>query len=206
MTSCLQVQDVYNVLSDVSLLHFATGSDITMVMMQFAMLPEDVILEIFRFCSPEELCRAAMVCKLWRSIADQDSVWRSHCHPSWFSDSQSSSCKQLYLQWIHRKAEIYCHNGIVPWIEEDFVPESMADYGWPIKILMIGDSGSGKSAVLLKYIYPESTYPYIKRITQVMDCRMKHRIVDGFKVTCKIVSEVQNSASIILIYFLKISN
>lgn len=153
-----------------------------------AMLPAGVVLEILRYCAPEELCRAALVCKLWKSIADQDSLWRCHCHPSWFTDFQSISCKQLYLQWIQREAERYCQKGNVFWIsKQDYMQKFSGEKDLSLKLMLIGDSGCGKTEILRRFT--DDTF-HDEYVTQIgVDFKRKNVVIDGIKIKLQIVCE-----------------
>ena len=41
-------------------------------------LPEDLLKQIFSYLSPEDLCAFCRVNELWRSIAEEDILWRRH--------------------------------------------------------------------------------------------------------------------------------
>jgi hypothetical protein len=74
------------------------------------MLPEELMVHIFSFLSATALATAQRVCKHWRKIAEEDSLWKRHhqrhfgCKPlkRIFSREAPYSFKKSYL--------IYCKN------------------------------------------------------------------------------------------------
>ena len=45
-------------------------------------LPREVGLRVFRYLSPKDLCNCCLVSQDWRSIADDNLLWREKCHES----------------------------------------------------------------------------------------------------------------------------
>ncbi|KIC77145.1 hypothetical protein DB41_CX00110 [Neochlamydia sp. TUME1] len=77
------------------------------------MLPEELIVHIFSFLSATNLATAQRVCKHWRKIAEEDSLWQRHhqrrlgCKPLMriFSKRVPYSFKQSYLIYCKNEAE-----------------------------------------------------------------------------------------------------
>lgn len=46
----------------------------------FAMLPTEIIIQIFQLLSVHDLGNVALVCRHFKMIADQDDIWRSKCN------------------------------------------------------------------------------------------------------------------------------
>lgn len=45
-----------------------------------SVLPQELLLRIFRFLGPEDLCRCGQVCSVWAQVAKTGSLWR-HLYP-----------------------------------------------------------------------------------------------------------------------------
>ncbi len=45
----------------------------------FARLPTEVVLEIFKFLSVHDLGNVSLVCRSFKMIADRDELWKSKC-------------------------------------------------------------------------------------------------------------------------------
>lgn len=41
-------------------------------------LPEELLRQVFSYLSPEDLCAFCRVNELWRSIVEEDAMWRRH--------------------------------------------------------------------------------------------------------------------------------
>ncbi|KIC76876.1 hypothetical protein DB41_EB00010 [Neochlamydia sp. TUME1] len=41
-------------------------------------IPEELIVHIFSFLSPKELVNAQQVCKHWKKIGDEETLWKRH--------------------------------------------------------------------------------------------------------------------------------
>ncbi|KIC74232.1 hypothetical protein DB41_IR00020 [Neochlamydia sp. TUME1] len=63
-------------------------------------IPEELIVHIFSFLSPQELVDAQQVCKRWRRIGDEETLWKRHHHQH-FKD------KPLYISLFLRKARTF---------------------------------------------------------------------------------------------------
>jgi hypothetical protein len=48
-------------------------------------IPEELIVHIFSFLSPKELVNAQQVCKHWKKIGDEETLWKRH-HQQHFKD------------------------------------------------------------------------------------------------------------------------
>ncbi|KIC72674.1 hypothetical protein DB42_CV00310 [Neochlamydia sp. EPS4] len=48
-------------------------------------IPEEVIVHIFSFLSPKELVNAQQVCKHWKRIGNEETLWKRH-HQQQFKD------------------------------------------------------------------------------------------------------------------------
>ncbi|BBI17350.1 F-box protein [Neochlamydia sp. S13] len=48
-------------------------------------IPEELIVHIFSFLSPKELVNAQQVCKRWKRIGDEETLWKRH-HQQHFKD------------------------------------------------------------------------------------------------------------------------
>ncbi|WP_255359370.1 F-box-like domain-containing protein [Neochlamydia sp. EPS4] len=48
-------------------------------------MPEELIVHIFSFLSPKELVNAQQVCKRWKRIGDEETLWKRH-HQQHFKD------------------------------------------------------------------------------------------------------------------------
>lgn len=56
-------------------------------------LPAELLLEIFTYLSPQELAAVARVCRLWRLLADDNSLWVGHAlKQRWMPRARANSC------------------------------------------------------------------------------------------------------------------
>lgn len=54
-------------------------------------LPKELLFEVFSHLHPEDLCCAAQVNKLWKTVADDDELWRRHCHKRYVQENSLNS-------------------------------------------------------------------------------------------------------------------
>ncbi|KIC76886.1 hypothetical protein DB41_DZ00080 [Neochlamydia sp. TUME1] len=75
-------------------------------------IPEEVIVHIFSFLSPKELVNAQQVCKHWKRIGNEETLWKRH-HQQHFKDKplhisfclkKPRSFRNSYLFYNHRKS------------------------------------------------------------------------------------------------------
>ncbi|KTF71803.1 hypothetical protein cypCar_00048895, partial [Cyprinus carpio] len=45
-----------------------------------SVLPQELLLRVFRFLGPEDLCRCGQVCSVWDQVSKTGSLWR-HLYP-----------------------------------------------------------------------------------------------------------------------------
>ncbi|CAF3913285.1 unnamed protein product [Rotaria sordida] len=67
----------------------------------FDNIPNEIILQIFRYLSVHDLCNVSLVCRLFKMIADHDEIWKSKANKP--IKLYSKSYKQIYIEWIHIK-------------------------------------------------------------------------------------------------------
>jgi hypothetical protein len=46
----------------------------------FINIPTEIILHIFQFLSIRDLCNISLVCRSFKTIADQDELWKAKCN------------------------------------------------------------------------------------------------------------------------------
>ncbi len=46
----------------------------------FSFIPNEIILNIFKFFSIHDLCNISLVCRRFKMIADQDEIWKLKCN------------------------------------------------------------------------------------------------------------------------------
>lgn len=67
-------------------------------------IPVDVILEIFKYLTAEELCMCAQVCNSWNAAAYHPSLWKKLYVPQWSKGSfrleHGKSCKEEVLDML----------------------------------------------------------------------------------------------------------
>eukprot|EP01119_Soliformovum_irregulare_P010675 TRINITY_DN2632_c0_g1_i8.p1 TRINITY_DN2632_c0_g1~~TRINITY_DN2632_c0_g1_i8.p1 ORF type:complete len:333 (-),score=56.52 TRINITY_DN2632_c0_g1_i8:1-999(-) len=135
-------------------------------------LTDDTLLHIFSFFHPEQIQIVALVCHRWREISDQDAIWRPFCCPHWEIGPPPNAWKKMYISWLRRMAqrlkEIHRENekmvrSYVANGRSRFIPIT---FFWPsfkalreryaFKILVIGDSGVGKTELIKRFTNNES--------------------------------------------------
>ena len=67
----------------------------------FQRLPDEILVNIFRFLSVYELGQISLVCRHFKLMADQDELWKSKCNTS--SKPISKSFKEVYMEWMYEK-------------------------------------------------------------------------------------------------------
>jgi hypothetical protein len=49
----------------------------------FVKIPNEIILQIFRFLFVGDLCNVSLVCRSFKMIADHDEIWKPKCNSKW---------------------------------------------------------------------------------------------------------------------------
>ncbi|KAJ8302090.1 hypothetical protein KUTeg_021077 [Tegillarca granosa] len=60
-----------------------------------AWLPTNLALKVMSFLDPVSLCRASMVCKIWRHLGEEQSFWRKFCCQQKWRLSKAAEHKQV---------------------------------------------------------------------------------------------------------------
>nr|NGY95482.1 hypothetical protein [Neochlamydia sp. AcF84] len=69
-------------------------------------IPEELIVHIFSFLSPKELVNAQQVCKHWKKIGDEETLWKRH-HQQHFKG------KPLYISFYPRVVRSFRNSYLV---------------------------------------------------------------------------------------------
>jgi small GTP-binding protein len=169
-------------------------------------VPQEVLVRMFSFLTTaEDLCRVCQVCRAFAVISRDDSLWKPLCHPQWptFPMFKDLDWKTRYLTWLENSVQFvgvenipqppinpsadglqnqtYHPDNIQP------LPKPAQAYDVLLKLLLIGDSGVGKSSLLSRY--SEGTFaPYFIatigvefaiRTISINDKRIKLQIWDS---------------------------
>ncbi|CAF3763973.1 unnamed protein product [Rotaria sp. Silwood1] len=67
----------------------------------FINMPTEMILKIFGLLSVPDLENVSLVCRHFKMIVDQDTIWKTRCNIS--KKLNSKSYKQIYIDWIFEK-------------------------------------------------------------------------------------------------------
>ncbi|CAF2519229.1 unnamed protein product [Rotaria sp. Silwood2] len=67
----------------------------------FNRIPTEILLRIFQLLSVPDLCNVSLVCRLFKTVADQDDIWKLKCNTS--TKLYSKSFKQTYMDWMYEK-------------------------------------------------------------------------------------------------------
>jgi len=75
----------------------------------FSVLPLEIVLHIFSFLQPLDLCRVAQVCKLWRMLGEDSQLWKDHCFKKWdLKLVESVLPKHKKWKWVYQsKARVF---------------------------------------------------------------------------------------------------
>ena len=69
----------------------------------FGQIPDEILVQIFRYLSVPDLCNVGLVCRLFKMIADCDEIWKYKSNTS--AKLLSKSYKQMYVKWISKKVD-----------------------------------------------------------------------------------------------------
>ncbi|CAF4646506.1 unnamed protein product, partial [Rotaria sp. Silwood2] len=67
----------------------------------FINMPTEIMLKIFGLLSVRDLENVSLVCRYFKMIVDQDTIWKTRCNIS--TKLNSKSYKQIYIDWIFEK-------------------------------------------------------------------------------------------------------
>jgi len=126
-------------------------------------LPDEILIKIFQQLSVEDLFFAVpRTCKQFNRVSQDNSIWIRFAHNNWKNEK---NLKAAYLNWIRGQVYNYLNkennwftSGCgISW--EDMVskrqtpidPNEVRAYDFLQKILMVGESNSGKSSLILRF-------------------------------------------------------
>ena len=191
----------------------------------FSRLPQELLLVVFGFLrTAEDLCAISQVCQLFHTVASDDQLWLPLCSPLWKIPSgysllatSVSIClrvinvwrskgKSAYLDWVRNAIKLYKkHNASLEQERSKLrqrqaeQQHSYATYDYLFKFLLIGDSGVGKTSLLLRYSDEVFTESFISTIG--VDFKIKTVNIDG-----KVVKVICPTDESLLTHFHKASN
>lgn len=82
----------------------------------FENIPDEILLQIFRFLSVHELGQLSLVCRHFKMLIDRDDVWQHRVNNS--AKALSKSYKQIYMDWMHEK---YMRNAELEEVEDSYI-------------------------------------------------------------------------------------
>jgi len=155
-------------------------------------LPHEILLAIFLGLPLEDLCTLSCVNHALHTIAGDNQLWSPLCNPLWerFEDNQlieTNICwKTRYITWL-RKAIAKYQAG--PELEGnlDLQTELKFIADTRLKVLVIGDSGVGKTSLMRMWI--------VRRLTMVK-CNIRYDFLTKDVVWNSVVYTVSSPLSL----------
>jgi len=108
---------------------------------------DEIWLKIFQYLTPEDLFFCIpLVCKHLYQISKDNAIWVRFGSQDWNSEK---NIKAMYLKWVREQVDNYLKNKPSYLSTRGATPHK--DYDLLQKFLCVGDSGVGKSCLLLRY-------------------------------------------------------
>jgi len=141
-------------------------------------LSEEILIEIFKHLNPKDLLQIAQVCKLFNRVSQDEFLWNRFLEdgrrPEMRNSKQSWFKEQLYRNYFPCKVDwkLFRNPGGVVRKDAPKTPPTnnnnnnlSKDYDYLFKMLMIGDGGVGKSALLTRFADDAFTESYIPSLS-----------------------------------------
>jgi len=149
----------------------------------FSLLPTDIILEIFSYFSIYDLCRVNLVNSEWKLLSIEDTLWKrqfKNCAP-YYSNLEQFPTKVIPKSWREAFMEHILKNGTFNSYlgMKDVTTE---DNFLVLKITLIGDSSSGKTAIYDRFLSDR----FYTTDLRVSDYPSKSLTIDGHLVKLQV--------------------
>eukprot|EP01121_Diplochlamys_sp_Union-15-3_P009657 TRINITY_DN2637_c0_g1_i14.p1 TRINITY_DN2637_c0_g1~~TRINITY_DN2637_c0_g1_i14.p1 ORF type:complete len:224 (+),score=26.78 TRINITY_DN2637_c0_g1_i14:540-1211(+) len=131
-------------------------------------LPLEIQVQVFSYLDTADLCFLSMVCKELYVVSSLNCIWERHFKVK--EEVKEGQVKKLYIDWVRnlmkawhlkdsalqvllkKRLNIGTTEGVKP------------DYDMLVKILLVGNSGVGKSSFLSRYVEGQYTDDYTSTI------------------------------------------
>ena len=111
---------------------------------------------VLSFLAPTDIMASSLGSSRWHGVATSDALWRSLCHDAGYAGAAlrvppqgSGGSAASDISWLATFVE-HCHSPVLTRVLLPRPPGGLADER-VVKLLMVGDSGAGKSAFLLRF-------------------------------------------------------
>ncbi|ELR16560.1 Ras family protein [Acanthamoeba castellanii str. Neff] len=113
-------------------------------------LPPEVVVHVLSFvANAHDLCSLSMVSRALAAVSRDDALWKPLGHPSWADHlSSEGGWKGAYMRWLRAAVSQKRDTHTLP-----LKPSTPGDY--LAKVVMQGDYGAGKSAIIRRYARDE---------------------------------------------------
>jgi len=137
-----------------------------------------------KFLPPDDLCNVAMTCKMFSRSSSDDIVWIHFGNLSWKESAKHFGWKSTYLQWLRQQIQLFLKRtkSIDPSVTKSIpqVNKTNESYAYLFKLALIGNTGSGKSSLLLRFVddtFTNSNTSTIGVNTKIRTIDLHHKVV-----------------------------